>query len=75
MSEIRDGKDVCQWSRLEIKLNPFLRSIIPQKQLIFIIKCNEQVMNDQVLNLSTYVTENVQLKLMNLFFKQKIDLC
>ena len=32
-------------------------------------------MNDQVLNLSTYVTENVQLKLMNLFFKQKIDLC
>ena len=30
--EIRDGKDLWQWSRLEIKLNAFRRSTIPQKQ-------------------------------------------
>ena len=34
--EIRDGEDLWQWSWLEIRLNTFLRSTIPQKQ--FIIK-------------------------------------
>ena len=29
--EIRDGKDLWQWSRLEIRLNAFRRSTIPQK--------------------------------------------
>ena len=37
MSEICDGKDLWQWSRLEIRLHAFRRSTIPQKQLIIII--------------------------------------
>ena len=38
VSEICDGEDLWQWSRLEIRLNAFRRSTIPQKQfLIFII--------------------------------------
>ena len=37
MSEIRDGEDLWQWSRLEIRLNAFRRSTIPQKQFIIII--------------------------------------
>ena len=36
VSEIRNGEDVWNWSQLEIRLDPFYRSIIPQKQ--FIIK-------------------------------------
>ena len=35
--EIRSGEDLWQWSRLEIRLNAFRRSTIPQKQLIIII--------------------------------------
>ena len=35
LSEIRDGED--QWSRLEIRLNAFCRSTIPQKQFFIII--------------------------------------
>ena len=30
VSEIRDGEDLWQWSRLEIRLNTFRRSTIPQ---------------------------------------------
>ena len=37
VSEIRDGEDLLQRSRLEIKLNVFRRSTIPQKQFIIII--------------------------------------
>ena len=36
VSEIRDGEDLWQWSRLEIRLNAFHRSTIPQKQFIII---------------------------------------
>ena len=36
-SEIRDGEDPWQWSRLEIRLNAFHRSTIPQKQFTIII--------------------------------------
>ena len=36
MSEIRDGGDLWQWSLLEIRLNNFLQSTIPQKQFIII---------------------------------------
>ena len=34
VSEIRDGEDLWEWSRLEIRLNAFRRSTIPQKQVI-----------------------------------------
>ena len=34
VSEIRDGEDLWEWSRLEIKLNIFRRSTIAQKQFI-----------------------------------------
>ena len=34
VSEIRDGEDLWQWSQLEIRLNAFRRSTIPQKQFI-----------------------------------------
>ena len=37
VAEIRDGEDLWQWSRLEIKLNPFRWSTTPQKQFIIII--------------------------------------
>ena len=37
MSEIRDGQDLRQWSRLEMRLNAFRRSTIPQKQFVTII--------------------------------------
>ena len=37
MSEIRDGDDLWQWFRLEIRLNAFCQSTIPQKQFIIII--------------------------------------
>ena len=33
-TEIRDGEDLWQWPRLEIRLNAFRRSTIPQKQFI-----------------------------------------
>ena len=33
--EIRDGEDLWQWSRLEIRLNSFRRSTIPQKAIQF----------------------------------------
>ena len=36
MSEILDGEDLRQWSRLEIRLIAFFQSIIPQKQFIII---------------------------------------
>ena len=32
MPEIRDGEDLWQWSGLEISLNAYRRSSIPQKQ-------------------------------------------
>ena len=38
VSEIRDGEDLWQWSRLEIRLSAFCRSTIPQKQFIFFIR-------------------------------------
>ena len=38
VSEIRDGKDLWQWFKLEIRLNAFRQSIISQKQFI-IINC------------------------------------
>ena len=34
VSEIRDGEDLWQWSRLEIRLNTFRRSTIPHHQFI-----------------------------------------
>ena len=37
VSEIRNGEDLRQWSRLEIRPNAFRRSTIPQKQFIIII--------------------------------------
>ena len=37
VSEIRDGEDLWQWSRLEIRLDVFRRSTIPQKQFITIL--------------------------------------
>ena len=37
LSEIRNGKDLWQWSRLEIRLNTFRWSTMPQKQFIIII--------------------------------------
>ena len=37
MLEIHDGEDLWQWSQLEIRLNKFRRSTIPQKQFIIII--------------------------------------
>ena len=40
-SEIRNGEDLWQWSLLEIRLNAFRRSTIPQKQFIIIIRLQD----------------------------------
>ena len=54
MFEICNGKDLCQWSWLEIRLNGFPQSTIPQKQFIIIF-----IITDiKLLQLS----ENVTLK-------------
>ena len=37
VSEVSDGEDLCRWFRLEIRLNTFRWSTIPQKQFINII--------------------------------------
>ena len=37
LSEIRDGEDLWQWSRVEIRLDAFPRSTIPQNQFIIFI--------------------------------------
>ena len=37
VSDIRDGENLWQWSWLEITLDAFLQSTIPQKQFIIII--------------------------------------
>ena len=37
VSEIRDGEDLWRWSWLEIRLNTFRQSTIPQKQFIIFI--------------------------------------
>ena len=51
VSEIRDGEDLWQCSRLEIKLNTFRRSTIPQKQFKNHL-CNSQQQTDLKSNAS-----------------------
>ena len=41
VSEICNGEDLWQWSRLEIRLNAFCRSTIPRKEIIIIINLSE----------------------------------
>ena len=48
VSEIRDGGDLWQWSRLEIRLNTFRRSTIPQKQFIIIKYCGNMYYNTNI---------------------------
>ena len=43
VSEMRDGEDLWQWSHLEIRLNAFRRSTIPQKLFIIIITDKQQL--------------------------------
>ena len=43
VSEIRDSDDLRQWSPLEIRINAFRRSTIPQKQFIIVIIIITQV--------------------------------
>ena len=55
--EIRDGEDLWQWSRLEIRLNAFRRSTRSQKQFIIINSSSSSVLayltlNDHKENLS-----------------------
>ena len=74
MSEIRDGEDLWQWSRPEIRLNAFRRSIIPQKQFTIIIigsSCkwiNHNFHKSIVRNLSVYITWKIMLKHFCYFF-------
>ena len=53
-SEIRDGEDLWQWSRLKIRLNTFCRSTIPQKQFIIIIVIIIIIINGKIQLLKTY---------------------
>ena len=43
-----DGEDLWQWSRLEIRLNTFRRSTIPQKQFIIIKYCGNIYYNTNI---------------------------
>ena len=47
VSEIRDGENLSQWSQLEIRLNAFCWSTIPQKQFIIIKQCLGCSLGDQ----------------------------
>ena len=73
MSEIRDGEDLRQWSRPEIRLNAFRWSIIPQKQFTIIIigsSCkwiNHTFHKNIVRNSSVYITWKIMLKHLLLF--------
>ena len=49
VSEIRDSEDLWQWSRLEVKLNAFRRSTIPQKQFIIIIVIIKYILTPPVM--------------------------
>ena len=42
LSEIPDGEELWQWSRLEVRLNSIHRSIIPQKQFIIVKRQSER---------------------------------
>ena len=48
VSDIRDGEDLWQWSRLEIRLKAFHWSNIPQRQFIIII------ITGQLFNIKNY---------------------
>ena len=49
MSGIHDGEDLWQWSWLEIRLNAFLQSNIPQKRFIIITFVFFLILKHQVL--------------------------
>ena len=54
VSEIRDGEDLWQWFRLEIRLNAFRRSTIPQKQFIITTAENKAISKHGVTVLKIY---------------------
>ena len=67
MSEIHDGEDLWQWSRLEIRLNDFRQSAIPQKQFIIIINANfsyplETLENHRFFMFSAGIKRNIDAK-------------
>ena len=65
VSEIRDGEDLWQWSRLEIRLNAFRGSTIPHKQFIIIIY-SESLLITTMFNVRS---ENVRATLKTAFWK------
>ena len=57
VSEIRDGMDLRQSSRLEIRLNTFRRSTIPQKQFIIIIIIRDKLKEDSEFKCQTCLNQ------------------
>ena len=64
VSEIRDGEDLWQWFRLEIRLNAFRRSTIPQKQFIIIIIIII-IITDPICSCRTNAVENTERYLLH----------
>ena len=68
VSEIRDGEDLWQWSQLEIRLNAFCQSTIPQKQFIIIIimikyeKHEKYLSSNPFVPLQNFVWYKVQIR-------------
>ena len=60
VSEIHDGEDLWQWSQLEIRLNTFHRSTIPQKQFIIIIIKHLVLRKTHVLKTSIFSERNLK---------------
>ena len=68
VSEILDGENLWQWSRLEIGLNVFCRWTIPQKQFInFINSSSAKVFRSSRLDVSFKILALVQ----NFYFMKK----
>ena len=51
MLEIRDGEDVWQWFGLEIRLNAFRQSTIPQKEFIINVSFTRTTTEGQILHM------------------------
>ena len=68
VSEIRNGEDLWQSSRLEIRLNTFRRSIIPQKQFIIVIIIKQ-------MNFAGIFIKSHRVEVTYFFYKKLLPVC
>ena len=66
LSEICDGEDLWRWSRLEIRLNAFRRSTIPQKQFFIIIIISSSS-SSSLCNPGIFIIQGIFKRLSNIY--------